>query len=83
MTLQTHEFTLVLLGVPELTPDVLNSLFDSGCDDALIGMRDGVAFADFSRDGPSLDEAVRSAIRDVGNAGITARIEKHEPGHDG
>jgi hypothetical protein len=76
---QAYEFTLVLSGLPALTREVLDSLYEAGCDDALIGMRDGVAFADFCRAGRSFGQAVLSAVHDVEGAGIGARIEHIEP----
>ncbi len=82
MTLQTHEFTLVLSGVAELTPELLDAFYEAGCDDALVGMRDGVAFADFCRDGASFDDAVLSALRDVKKAGIDGRIEQTQAAQD-
>lgn len=75
---ETFSFTLVLAGVTEVTEDLENALFEAGCDDALLGMRDGVLFLDFDREGPSWAEAILSAIADVqrsdGNAWV-ARIE--------
>jgi hypothetical protein len=50
-------------------------LYEAGCDDALIGMRDGVAFADFIREANSFTEAIQSAIRDVERAGVGARVD--------
>lgn len=79
MAKQEYEFTLILSGVKELTSEVLDALYEVGCDDALVGMRDGVAFADFSRTADSLREALLSAIRDVEAAGIGARVEHIEP----
>jgi hypothetical protein len=75
--MQEYEFTLILSGVQELTREVLDAFYEAGCDDALIGIRDGIAFADFCREADSLQEAVLSAIRDVKKAG--ARVEHVEP----
>ena len=71
---QAYEFTLVLSGVAKLSQDVLDGLFEAGCDDALIGMRDGVAFADFNREGPSFEAAIQSAIQNVEKAGVFTLI---------
>lgn len=70
-----HEFTLILSGIDDLNDDLLDALYESGCDDALVGMREQVAFADFCREAPSFEEAVASAIRDVSNAGIRAELK--------
>ena len=65
MAKHEFEFTLILSGVRELTPEVLDAFYAAGCDDALIGMCDGVAYAEFCREADSLPEAVESAIRNV------------------
>jgi hypothetical protein len=51
MAKREYEFILTLSGVPELTREVLDALYESGCDDALIGMRDGVPCAEFAARG--------------------------------
>jgi hypothetical protein len=79
MARQEFEFTLILSGVRELTPEVLDAFFEAGCDDALIGVRDAVAYAEFCREAGSFREAVFSAIRDVEAAGVGARVEHVEP----
>ncbi|MHB0979273.1 MAG: helix-turn-helix transcriptional regulator [Thermoleophilia bacterium] len=74
-----YDFTLVLMGgPPDLLERHIEEFYDSGCDDALFGERDGVVYADFSRTAAGLAEAVGSAIRAVEGAveGVTvARVE--------
>jgi hypothetical protein len=70
----TWAFTLILDGVPELTDDMTDALYEAGCDDALVGSRDGVIFLDFTRQAVSLQEAVRSAISDVQAAGVSTKV---------
>jgi hypothetical protein len=72
MAKQEYEFTLILSGVQELTPELLDAFYEAGCDDALIGMRDGKAYAEFCREAESLPEAVASAMKDVEATGFTA-----------
>ena len=79
MANQGYEFTLILSGVRELTPEVLDAFYEAGCDDALIGMRDGVAYAEFCREAESFQKAVLSAIQNVETAGVGARVEHVEP----
>jgi hypothetical protein len=79
MAKQEYEFALILSGVPELTREVLDAFYEAGCDDALIGMRDGVAYAEFCRAAGSFREAALSAIRDVESAGVGAAVEHVEP----
>lgn len=60
-----HHFTLIVDGADLQDEAVANRLFESGCDDALIGSTDGVQFIDFDREADSLDEAVLSAVADI------------------
>ena len=72
-----HEFRLILTA-EELTDDQCSSLYTSGCDDGTISTSQHKSQIDFSRVASSLDEALRSAIADVSNAGIhvaTVEIE--------
>lgn len=63
-----HHFTLIVDGADLQDEAVVNRLFESGCDDALIGSTDGVQFIDFDREADSLDEAVLSAVADIERA---------------
>ncbi len=78
----THHFTLILDGNLDIGDDVQDPLFEAGCDDALLGMQNGVTFLDFAREAESLDEAVRSAIDDVNRAGIGLQVVRVEPGDE-
>ncbi len=63
--MQTYQFTLIV-GGPDLQSDELaEEIFDAGCDDALIGVSDGIQYADVDREAPSLEEAILSAIFDI------------------
>ena len=77
--MQTYEFTLILSGVPELTDAVCDALFEAGCDDALVGQREGITFLDFGREAESAQAAISSAIAAVEGAGIGARVVRVEP----
>ena len=73
----SYQFTLILAGIKDLTPDVTDALYEAGFDDALVGMAAGVAYIDVNhRQAKSLDKAVREAIRDVEKAGFhVVRVE--------
>lgn len=72
----TYDFQLVLSGVRSVSEEIADTLFDAGCDDGTPFSSQGVAVVGFSRAADSLEEAVRSAIADVGKAGFTvARVE--------
>ncbi|MCY2987075.1 MAG: hypothetical protein NTY19_04305 [Planctomycetota bacterium] len=73
-TNREHDFTLVLTGVHELSERVESALFEAGCDDATLSLRLGRIFLTFSREAPSLKNAVISAIGDVRKANIGAGV---------
>jgi len=78
-TNREHDFTLVLAGIPDLTEDVENALFEAGCGDGTISFRSGRIFVTFSRQAASLKDAVISAIGDVQKANIGADIIRVDP----
>lgn len=67
---EIYQFTLILKNIEEETPDLEDSLYEAGCDDALINFRNGTVYLDFDRKAHSFEEAVLSAIRDVERASI-------------
>lgn len=58
-------FTLVVEGPDLQTDEIVNALYEAGCDDALVGRSDGVQFLDFDREAESVGKAVMSAVADV------------------
>ncbi|HVT90100.1 MAG TPA: helix-turn-helix transcriptional regulator [Tepidisphaeraceae bacterium] len=68
------DFALVIAGVPDLTQQVQDALFESGCDDATFSIQYGNLYAEFSRTASTLQEAILSAIHDVRNANIGAEV---------
>lgn len=72
-----HEFTLILSGFSELTPEVTDALYEAGFDDSLVGVADGVPYVDVNhRESDSLENTIRDAIRDVEQAGFrVVRVE--------
>jgi hypothetical protein len=71
-----YEFTIVLSEKLELTEEVADLLFESGCDDASPGTCEGAFTIDFHRSADSLEEAIQSASRNVKQAGFN--IERVE-----
>lgn len=64
--MSTFDFTLVLSGFSALTEEVMNALYEAGCDDGLVCLaKDGTAFIEFDREATDLQSAIRSAIADV------------------
>lgn len=59
------EFTFSLVLHREPTEEELDRLYEAGCDDVLFGSMDQSGFADFTREAPSLAEAIANAIAQV------------------
>jgi hypothetical protein len=69
--MKEHAFTLILGGVDMMTEDLSNQLFAAGCDDGSPYSSGGIVGVRFHRQAATLEEAIRSAIRDVARAGLT------------
>jgi hypothetical protein len=67
--LSTHQFTVILEGLGDISEELTNRLFEAGCDDTLLRCCDGVVYLDFDRDAHSLADAIGSAVRDITAAG--------------
>ena len=63
--MDTYDFTLIVEGTDFIDDDTVDAAYEAGCDDALLGVSNGVPCADFSREAPSLEEAALSAIADI------------------
>lgn len=75
-----HEFTLVLDGITDFSPSIVDALFEAGCDDATISKEGDLVLMDFDRSAPSMGDAVLSAIADVRKAGMkVARVDRTAP----
>lgn len=68
------DFALVVSGVKELSDEVMDALFNSGCDDATPSIQYGLLYLEFSRAAPSLKDAIISAIRDVLRSGLPLKV---------
>jgi len=78
-TKKTYSFTLFLQGIDVLTDDSMDALFETGCDDATFGARDGAQYAEFDREAPSFESALSSAIHDLTRALPGLAIVRVEP----
>jgi hypothetical protein len=73
---RSHEFTVILAGVDELTPEVADALYAAGCDDCIQGSVGPIVYLRFDREAASLAEAIGSAVTDVERAGFAvAKVE--------
>jgi len=78
-TKKIYQFTLVLKHVDDKTKNLEDSLYEAGCDDALINFRNGTVYLDFDRKASSLEEAVLSAIKNVESSSINAVVASVAP----
>jgi hypothetical protein len=70
--MRKFEFEVILAGDTDMTEELADRLFESGCDDGLPGISCGVPCIDFTREADSLESAIRSAIADLQKAGCVA-----------
>lgn len=63
--MSTFTFTVVAEGLDLQSNEIVDALFEAGCDDALVGCSDGIQYLDFDREAASLEEAVLSAVADI------------------
>ncbi|MBL6926052.1 MAG: DNA-binding protein [Acidimicrobiia bacterium] len=63
--MKTYQFTLIVDGPDLQTDELIDSLYEAGCDDALVGRTDSVQYLDFDRQATSIDEAILSAVADI------------------
>ena len=63
--MKTYSFTLIVEGPDLQDDDLIDRVYEAGCDDAVVGSSQGVQFLDFDREAQSLDAAILSAIRDI------------------
>jgi hypothetical protein len=73
-----HEFTLILDGISELAPSIVDALFEAGCNDATISRQGGLVSMDFDRTAPDRTNAIVSAIQKVRRANIGATVLRVE-----
>lgn len=78
---KNYNFTLVLEGVSDQDNiDIAEALFESGCDDATLSIRDQIAYLEFDRKAKSLQSAIVSGVTNVLDANIGALIVAIDPG---
>jgi transposase len=62
------------------SPELVDRLYEAGCDDALISVENGKVSVNFDREAPSKEAALQSAQADVRRAG--ARVLRVDPLED-
>lgn len=69
-----HDFTIILEGIEEITPEIEDALFAAGCDDATICARGRKVYLMFFRDCSSRVQAIQSAIKEIQGARLGCTI---------
>jgi hypothetical protein len=70
----SYHFELTIEGVDIMADDVLDALFEAGCDDASFGVSMEIQTGAFHREAADFAEAVASAIKDVESAVPGAQV---------
>ena len=74
--MRRYDFTLVLAQGTDLTDQLVEDLFEAGCDDGSPSSRAGLVMVTLHREAESLEQAIRSGIADVQKAAChVARVE--------
>ncbi len=72
-------FTVILSGVGVMTEEIADALVGAGCDDGSPFSRLGQAGIEFDRPAASLQDAIRSAVANVHQAGYQVdRVELNQ-----
>jgi hypothetical protein len=76
--MSSYQFTLILSGIAEITPELADSLFAATGGDIELNMRNDVAYIEFDRAADTLHDALSSAIAQVEGAGVGVRVVRVE-----
>ena len=76
---ENYHFVIVLSGVDTISSELEDSLFESGCDDALIASRNSVVYLVFDRIASSFIDAISSAIMNIRSSKLKIGISHIEP----
>jgi len=72
------QFTLVVSGVADITPELADALYSATGGDIEFNMRNNIAYLEFDRTAATLQGAVGSAIAQVEGAGLGLRVTRVE-----
>lgn len=75
-----YTFSLVLSGVNSKTPVLEDKLFEAGCDDGLICFYGATVYITFDRESENLKTAIMSAIKDIEQADLNAKVTSVDAG---
>ncbi len=64
------QFTITIKDLEEFSDAQCDALYEAGCSDGTLCSCSGTAYIHFDRESESLEKAIRSAIADIGTAGL-------------
>ncbi len=75
--MKTYTFTIAVTDqTADGFEDLAEALYEAGCDDATVSLCEGTVSIDFDREAETMDEALRSAVKQVESVGcVVARVE--------
>ena len=76
--MKTYEFTLILSGVSELTPELANSLYEATGGDIELNMCNGITYMECTRKAKSLRDAILEVIAEVEGSNVGVRVLRVE-----
>lgn len=74
-----YEFSLVIESQAGLTADLEDTLYEAGCDDALLSFRNGIMHLNFDRESNTFENAILSAIKQVEQNKLHLQVKRVEP----
>jgi len=77
--MRTYEFVVTLAEGTEHSDELVEALYEAGCDDGSVWSSAAVVQIGFTRRAESLEEAIRSAVADLQKAGCTVVRVQIEP----
>lgn len=76
---ENYHFVIVLSDVDTISSELEDSLFEAGCDDALIACRNSIVYLVFDRIASSFADAISSAILNIRSSKLKIGISHIEP----
>ena len=79
-SLKLQSFTLIFAGVfDDLSDEFVDAIWEAGCDDSHISLREGTLRISFDREAPSYWSALLSAVADIERTGLGLELASIEP----
>ncbi len=78
-TQDKYRFALVLTNLTESDDLVEDALFEAGCGDAMLVLRDGVTYLEFDREGDDFESSILSAVSDAESTDYCLTVAHVEP----